>query len=127
MTSSGNPYEPPGSDTPPEASTPRVRDLVVATIAALLAGISIFVGTCFGTGILLISLSLPGPAPQWIDWAGPIMFLGCALLGVGAGLVLGRIVYTYRRKTRSSVPEPEEHSVLTSRFYDSRVFRTDQD
>jgi|GEM_PF-3292266 len=106
MTDSSNPYQPPGSDQTTEAHTPRVRDLVAATIVSLLGGVSVFLATCFGSGVIMFGYTYPGPAPAWVKWADPLVFVCFVLLGIGTSLFLGRIAYNARRRTRS---ESEEH------------------
>ncbi len=105
-----NPYQPPGSDHAPKASTPRFRDLVAAIVVAVLAGGSVFLGTCFGSGLILFSYTYPGPGPGWANMASEIMLPGCILLGATTGLLLGRMVYNRGRNSRSDGSKSEDET-----------------
>jgi len=69
---------------------PRFRDLAGAIIVALLAGGTVFIGTCFGSGLILFEYDPRNPNPEWL---APTVLTGCVLLGLTTAVFVGRGVY----------------------------------
>jgi hypothetical protein len=92
---SPNPYQSPGSEQPPEARTPTLRDIVGTTIVALLAGGTVILGTCFGTTLMRVSFTDPRAAPKWAgpEWAGRALLFVFGALGVSTALFVARRLY----------------------------------
>ena len=120
MTSdhSEDPYRSPmvGIDDSSAGSTPQPLEVVAVLFLASVLGIAAFFGTCFGTGLAVISVYGLYGQPSFLITASPWIFGGVA--GVAAAYYSGRAMFhgvrNRHRRTRGkhddSAPSAEGDS-----------------
>ena len=85
-----DPYQPPEVEEQTPEASPGAGAVLVAVVVAILAGGSLFLGTCFGTGLLLFEMSHGGLSDGVFM---TVAFGGGGVLGVTAAFLAGRGVY----------------------------------
>ena len=87
---SNDPFESPAIDEPPDVVTPSSGAIVFVVCIALFCGMMIFLGTCFGSGLIAFGYAYRNSNGELI-FAG--VWGGSGLLGVLSALFIGRNMY----------------------------------
>ena len=102
---SSDPYKSPNADEPTIAATPGPVAIASAVFIALFYGTLIFVGTCFGGGMVAYAMSYNNPYPE-LTFAAVWIVSGAT--GILSAVYIGRIMY--RRAQRMAALDAENRA-----------------